>query len=202
MPELISVLLDGVLRRVRDTGALATTRANAMSVISGAQKSVNVATFAKVASAGMTVNAQQLLYQIATVLPRAGQILGVQHDSREIGWIDWEQLKNIDSTWFRRIGSRIDSWSLIGRDILVVYPALQTATTIAVSYVVSPATIADETESNQVPDDEVPLVLNITEIILRIRARQLAGLDKEIKNIETSITARKADIAKRYPFGR
>jgi len=202
MAELISTLITATLRRIRDTGALASARNTVRDVLSGAQKSVNVGTFAQVESAGLTINAQQLVYQIATVLPRAGRILGITHESREIGFTSWSQLKNIDPEWFRRIGPRILTWSLIGRDILVIYPALNTADGVGVSYVITPTTIADETESNQIPDDETPLMVSVAEVILRIRARQLGGLAQEIKSIEASAQARRTEISERYPLGR
>ncbi len=206
MSEAVSAMIDGILRRIRDTGAVSTSRSTVETALSGSQKTVNVGTFGQVQSTPMTTNAEQLIYQIDTSAPlvRVGRIVGVQvgPDNEELGFTEWEQLKNLDPEWFRRTGPYFRTWSLIGRDILVVYPALKVASTVGISYVMSPVTITGEAEINQLPNDEIPLMVDVAEAVLKIRTRQLAGVKQMIDSIDAGFTAKRADIGSRYPLGR
>ena len=202
MAETIETLIDASLRRVRDTGAAAHSRASVLTVLSNAQKVVNVGTFAQVRSSTMTTNAEQLVYQVSSTLSRIGRILGIQHEGRELDFIEWRMLKNIDPGWWRRTGPQFKVWSAIGRDLLIIYPALTAVDHVGISYVDLPATVNDESEGSYLPDDENVLMVDIAEVILRIRTRQLSGLDQMIKKIESDFQTRRADIAIRYPLGR
>jgi len=204
MAEAVSAMIDGILRRIRDTSANGTARSVVQDVLSGCQKTTPVGTFSQVQSAPMTTNAEQLLYQIDSVAPRAGRILGVQvgPDNEELGFTEWQKLKAIDPGWFRRIGPYFQTWSLIGRDIFIIYPALIVASTVALSYVLSPVTITGEAEINQIPNDEVQLMVMVAEAALRIRSRQLNGVSQMIEGIDAGFKAKKLDIDARYQLRR
>ncbi len=206
MSELVSAMIDGILRRIRDTSANGTARSVVQDVLSGSQKSVNVGTFSQVQSMSLTTNAEQLIYQIETELQlvRVGRVLGVQigPDNEELGFTEWQKLKAIDPGWFRRVGSHFQTWSLIGRDVLIIYPALKVASTVALSYVLSPVTITGEAEINQIPNDEVQLMVMVAEAALRIRSRQLNGVSQMIEGIDAGFKAKKLDINTRYSFRR
>ncbi len=66
----------------------------------------------------------------------------------------------------------------------------------------SPVTITGEAEINQLPNDEIPLMVEVAEVVLRIRTRQLAGVKQMIDGIDASFTAKRADINSRYLLGR
>jgi len=202
MPETVETLVDATLRRIRDTGAIANPRATVRLALSGAQQVVNIGTSAQVQSGIITTNAEQLIYQLSSTAAQIGRVLGVAHESRELNWIEWEQLKNFDADWWRRTGPQFQAWSMIGRDLLIIYPALTGANTVQVSYVRTPAVIADDSEQAQIRDDEVTIMVDIAEVLLRVRARQLSGLTNLIDMIEGSVKLHKADLVKRYPLGR
>ncbi len=173
MAEVVQTLIDTVLRRVRDTQAAATSRSLVLSLLSEVQRIVNAHTGDVISSASLTTVAFKQIYKLSDDVPNAVKVRGVRDGSRDLELSRWEELARGDVQWFRRVGGQFEIFSTIGRDILVVHPARDAASSVTVDYVKLTTALTLETDTTEIDDDNIPLLLDIIESLLLLRVRNL-----------------------------
>ena len=171
----VSTAIDLVLTRLRDPNATAHSRAFVMNLLSEAQRLVNAASGSVVASSALATEAQRQLYLITSSLPSVVRVLGVREGPRDLEQLDWRVLYQAFPRWHRAIGSRFEVFCLIGRDLLVVHPAKTEASSVDVIYVKLTTAFALETDLFEIPDDLIPLAIDLTEAVLLLKNRSLVA---------------------------
>lgn len=171
MSEAAGTLIDAVLQRVRDPQGSAHSRVLVRSLISQAQRFVNARIRSVLETATLTTDPRRLFYPIAVSFPGAIRIETVRSEGRDLTKCDWQTLQWVDPGWFRSIGNRFETWSVIGRDLLVVYPAKATTSSVDVVYTKLTTELSTESTATEISDDDLPGVLDLVEAILSLKQR-------------------------------
>src|SRR5256885_1296057 len=124
MAQAISPLIDILLRRVRDPHALGTARTLARLVLSHSQRVINAKAKYVLTIETLTTFEACLIYPIGALLPNSARIVTVRDDGHDLDYEpNWRNLANHRSDWFRQVKPQHQVYSMIGRDLLVLYPA-------------------------------------------------------------------------------
>jgi hypothetical protein len=172
-------LTDDLLRRVRDAGGGMHSRTFARSILSKVQQSVNAKYRNALEFTFLTTEKLRQIYSISVSLPSALFVDAVRvpgfdtEGGRDIPFTRWRELSQGDPQWFRRQGDRIEVFSLIGRDLLVLHPALPVATTVNVLYTRITTAWTSETDVTEIDDDLVPEMMRLSEAVLLTVGRRL-----------------------------
>lgn len=190
MAEVAGSLVSVALQRVRDPGGVAITRDFARSVVSLAQRHINALLKLVIEEATLATVPTQQLYPIFGSFPNAVKIVTVEAadggttHNRELDQLDdWRDLGMIDRKWFRKTGPRFEAFGTIGRGVLVIHPALAVADTVRVTYAKWTADLVAEGTATELPDEHLPLVLDLAEVILSIKMRQFEPAKMTMKRL-------------------
>jgi hypothetical protein len=191
MARPAKVLVDKTLAEVRDPQGMATTRAQALSLVSSCQQQVNASLDDVIISTPFNLPPYTQIYPITFDFPDAVRILTVRDDSgRDIdklgeradiasGWLN--------SSWFTEVGTQLRSWGLIGRDLLVLRPGLRMQTTITVRYTRVTPTLAIEADPTVVPDEDDPAITDLAALLIRMKSRDFNALDRDFTRFQETI---------------
>ena len=177
MAETATALIDTVLRRVRDPNGTAHSRAFTLARLSDMQRITNGALRVVVDTATLTTTAYLPFYQISTSVAsgNAVRILGVIEGNRNLDFILWRTLKHIDTEWLRAVASRFEAFSLIGKEQLILWPAQKEAVSVTVVYAALTTSLSTEGTATDMPDDELPLVVDMTTALLLAKTRYIGS---------------------------
>ena len=187
MAELAGTLVDTLLRRVRDPSGLAHSRDFARSILSAAQRMVNAHTRSVLETVSFTTTPRQIIYPILPNFPDAVRIEAVREDGRDLHRVDWRSLVWVDGPWFRRVDSQFRTFSIIGRDLLVIYPAQEQAVTVDVVYTKLTADLVDNDTATELSDDDLPAVVDLAESLLLLRQRDLERGNDAMKRLAVRV---------------
>lgn len=164
-----------VLARARDAGAIGTSQADVINLLSRWQTIANGATEAVIQSATFTVSPQLQIYPISGLLPQALRIVDVRDSfGRSLdGPLPYKGLRWLNEEWFTEIGPELRSWCLVGKDLLILRPALQAAQVVTVRYAAVTQTLNVPSDQFQCPDDDIEMVLDPVEFILLLKSKDL-----------------------------
>lgn len=190
MTRYVGSTVETLLRRVREQGGLATDLDFATQVISICQRVINISLQRVIEEATLNTKAEKLLYWIREELPNCLDVLYVREGNRKLfrckTLVD---LSAYDVDWFRKIdGTQFDAWFQFARDVLVIYPAKATTSSVMVAYVKSLTEHTSFSDSYNtamdLPDEDVDLVLLLAETILLARSRKFETLESKLKRLE------------------
>ena len=195
MGEAASTLVDTVLQRVRDPQGSATPRAMVRTFLSEAQRFINGATEEVDFQVTFTTQPYQQVYPItpsfldpATGQPVCLRIVDIRQDTRNLVMVEnWHVLAQTDRQWFRKVGVRHEVWTAIGRDLLVVHPAMKDAGTITVNCVKLTLPFQNDQTLADLPDDLLPLLLDLTETFVSLRMRKFDGIKPLLDRLATRL---------------
>lgn len=175
MSEAAGTLIDTILERIRDDIGVGTSRTLTRTTLSSAQRFVNAWLRNVLDTVTLTTYPHQQLYATtAGGLEGLIRIEGVRDGDRNLTRIpDWRELAHISTSWFRDVSDQHEAWSLIGRGVLVLYPAKVQQSTVDV--IGSKLTDALTTEAmvTDITDDRLRTLLDLTEAVLTLRGRNL-----------------------------
>lgn len=167
----VGPLVDTVLRRVRDVQGSAHPRALVRWLLSMAQQLVNARFDNALDTATFTTEPQRQIYPLAAGFPTSVRVIAVRQDGRDLGAVPWADLIQLDRRWHRRAGPRLETWSPIGRDLLVLHPALATAATVDVVVTKLTTSLTIDSDTLEVPDQLIPPMLDLVEAIVLTKGR-------------------------------
>ena len=193
-PLSIQGMIDIISRRVRDPNNTATPRADVLTIIDHVQRAFAVMFDIVVDSASFNTSANQLVYQLSSVLPEAAKMLYLYDGDRQLTFVPYPQLQTIDGGWFRRIGQQHQAWSMVGRDQLIVYPATVTVTSLTATYVKITDTLASEASPVEIAEDELPLLFDFAELLLLAKSRQIGTAMRRLAEFNQKIQVHRRDL--------
>jgi len=136
MPYVAGQLVDQLLARVRDTHALGTSRVTCRLLLTHLQRIVNARDGYVVDTLSFPTVPYQQIYKVSdpAQAPAALRMLGVQEGARDLKKVLWKEFWYFDRAWGRAIGPQFELWSMIGRDLLVLWPSKPAADTVTLVY--------------------------------------------------------------------
>lgn len=183
-----ATLITALARRLRDTSNTAHPRDLLRRVLSHSQRAINLAQQLKKTTATFTPDAGRTLYEIGEVAANVGRIVRIRAADRTLPEISWRQLVDNSRTWFRDIDTQHRTWSRIGGNLFVLTPALIVPSATEVVYVIVPADVVDDTTNVDVPDEWLPLVMDMAEALMLLRARLYHALDGPMSRIASTLS--------------
>jgi hypothetical protein len=161
-------ILVKVYRIVRDPGRTATTQALALTILSHAQRAVNVFSRSVVSTVVLNTVANTTLYAVPSSLARVDLI---RDGTKEIPKMTLPQLWARDKNWLTTTDTSFLAWSRLGRGVIAVIPAKTGASSVNL---VGPSNLADLAaigSTISVRDDQMDSLTELTEAIFTLRLR-------------------------------
>lgn len=183
MAEVAGTLVSALLRRIRDPQAIANTRSFARSILSDSQRLINAGRNRVLETTTLTTNPLRMFYPLTASLPNAIRIRGVREGGRDLDKMTLKQLSQLSSRWFRHTSDRFEAFSQVGRDLLVVYPAKSISSSVDVIYTKLTNNLVNDDEATDLPDEDLPDVMDLAGAILLIKGRELASVAPLIERI-------------------
>jgi hypothetical protein len=190
MAQSVGPLVDQLLRRVRDPHGTAHARALVRRFLNYAEGFVGVAEQANLESFTFTTDPLRVLYNCKDVDPtmRILAIRSVMWNGKDLVKTPFGMLGGTSMTWFRDIGQDYLTWSPIGRDLFVLYPAMtkaQTVTVVSLTHV--PYPYPNDQALTTIEDHRLSETLDFAEALLLLRLRRLDLLKPALKRVMDGI---------------
>jgi len=191
MPYVAGQLVDQLLARVRDTHALGTSRVTCRLLLTHLQRIVNARDGYVVDTLSFPTVPYQQIYKVSdpAQAPAALRMLGVQEGARDLKKVLWKEFWYFDRAWGRAIGPQFELWSMIGRDLLVLWPSKPAADTVTLVYAKLTADLSDDTVAIELPDDTVPLLVDLAEALICLKQRVYSPLTALAASLQGRLVA-------------
>lgn len=183
MAEVAGSLVSALLRRIRDPQGIANTRVFARSILSDSQRLINAGRNRVLETTALTTNPLQMFYPLTASLPNAVRVRGVREGDRDLEEMTLRQLSQLSSRWFRHIGDRFEAFCRVGRDLLIIYPAKSISSSVDVVYTKLTDNLVNDDEATDMPDEDLPDVMDLAEAILLIKGRELESVAPLVERI-------------------
>lgn len=172
-----------LLLRVRGTGGYAHTAAEAKELLAIAQHTINLGMKRVIESDTLTTLAYQQIYSIPDNLPDAQLVVSVQDAAgADMDRVTLPELSAYDNTWHRRAGTtNPKTWTQIGRELLVIYPAKTTDSTVTVEYVKS---LYSTTADIALEDDDLEMMYVLAEALILLKQKKFAEVETRVAFLE------------------
>lgn len=192
-------LTDLLLQRVRDPWGIATSRAFVRTMLTHAQRIVNLGRPGVLDVAAMETHAGRTVYD----WPKVGLTSGSDAvDARDVaridavrtpegldldGPIDWRTFAKADRDWVKRTAQRHRFWSRLGRDIIILSPARDTDGAVTLVYVKHCQALTSDDSLTEVRDDRLPAVLALGEALILIHRRLFAPAGTALQRLDAEL---------------
>lgn len=180
MATTLATAEDELQRRLRiGSGENAVSDTNLFDVVDKVQKTVNYALKRKLSTGTLTLStaAGTLYYSTTSIAADCLQVRSLYLSTRSIMFIpDWRMLQQYDSSWYNSTGARVEAWSNIAHNAIVIYPSVPvadpgTATTLTCVYLADTTTLNSSGDAFNLGDHDLALVYDLAEIVLLAHLR-------------------------------
>lgn len=178
--------IDRVLARVNDRGGSIHERDLVRRLLSQAQQALNGATRDVRGSASFSTVPTQPFYRISEVLPACLTIETIEAGGQEIDPIPFDTLSMLDGNWMRGRADRPEYWAIVGKDLLVLWPAAASSVAVTVRYVSLAPSLESEDDSLVLPDERIDQLLDLVDSVLLLRERKLGEMDVPLARLGLS----------------
>lgn len=191
-PRTAGTLTTEVLARVRDPNGVMHTAAFVRARLSDAQRCLNALLGFVVGNAAINLNALENFYVVSTITSNAAiRLIGIRGGLtiRELGRMpDLQSFLIYGATWPQHVTNQaIESWALIGRDVLVLYPATTADIAIGMHYVKLTNTLTDANTLMEFSPDQDGLAVTLTEALLLLRQRDLGACQRALARLHEAL---------------
>lgn len=174
MPDTnAGVLTDNLLRRLRDPSAVGLQRSFVRRILSDSQRLVNAHERKTKESVMFTTNPLQQFYKVQENFSHSIRIEFVREGGRDLRKTDIRSLTQINTKWFRKVGPRFEHFALVGRDLLVIYPAKIWESSVEVVYTKLTTELDADDVEVELPDDDMVQASDLAQIILLCKMRRI-----------------------------
>jgi len=111
------------------------------------------------------------------------RVIGVQQNGKNLPFIPFRKLAQLDRDWFRRMGDNFECYSLYGRDVLVLFPGKDSRDTVSLIAVTHTGPLFADSDPIVVTDDVTPVVADVAAALAAIKLRKLEQLEAIIGRI-------------------
>jgi hypothetical protein len=193
MATTAGTVATNLIERVYATGGIAHTQAWVITILSKTQRVANTYLRAVRSTTVLNVLAEKLIYKLRDDVPLAVDITHITETrggrAEQIERLDdLLELSAYDVNWFRNItGSRYETWTQLGRDLLVLYPAKAIAGQVTVHYTKLTTALAAAGTAFELPDEDVQVAKDLAEIILLARDKQIVECSNKLEQLAERI---------------
>ena len=178
-----------VLQRVRDPNNVQHADV-ILDVLTDAQRLVAVAMASTSTDATLTLTPRQVLYTYSAIASDVARILHVTYQGRALQRANWREFSHAHPVWLHAVGDVPRHWDVIGHNLLAVFPSPPTATrSVTVRYVPILGTLG-ASDALTIPSAHVPLMLDIAEEVLLLRARLFPSIEGAVAAEDRHIDAK------------
>lgn len=171
-----SDLITEVSRRLRDPNNERHARTLVRDVLTQCQRVLNYHGEYVTTTANLTTAAGRTLYETSEVAADVAKIKSMRFEGRELLRVDWRQLVHADPHWLRRVGPSFQQFARIGGNVFALVPALESAQTVVVTYVTVPSDLTDGSSDVDIPDEQIPTLLDMGELVLTAITNNFMGV--------------------------
>ena len=176
-------IVDRILELVRDKQGATHSRSFVRKVVSHVQYAINTRRKAVLQFDTLTTEPFRQIYSIINLFPNGIKIQGVRVDGRDLARTTLRSLSQLDLNWFRKVGPRIEAFTLVGRDILILYPAVDFAESVEIISSKVTITLVNTGTPIELADDEILPLIDLSSIVLLTRARMLETLKGKVDDL-------------------
>jgi hypothetical protein len=194
-----SILVNTALARARDPKGMATPAfptsaipllSTACGLVSTSQQVINGIVGDVIQSFALTVQPRTLIYQVSASVPASVKIETVRDASgRDLDYMgeDINQLAWLDTRWVTKTDAAPRCWMQCGRDLLILYPGVNTAQTVNVVCSTLTAALQNPNDVSVVQPETDNLVLDLVELLLLLKARDYAPLKTTLDRFQARL---------------
>ena len=175
MPQSATTLTAALALRVRDPSNVFHSAATVRSLLTDAQRMVNAEREEIIASTVVAVAADTNLLGIFANAATAIRVTGVREGVRNLVRMPWRQLLQFS---LQERSDEFQCWSVVGRDLLAIWPSKKVASSITLFYAKLTDTFAAGATLSELDDESIPELVKLTEATLLIRQRDVADAGK------------------------
>lgn len=190
MGEVLGPLVDEVLRRARDVGAQGTSREQVRRFLAHAEGLVAIGLHAHIETFTFINTPTRLVYDLAGISPRIGDVLTVRVDGRYLTKTAFKDFAAQSVSWFRDVGPEFLAWAPLARDLLVLWPGgngrLSTITVKATAMPLVPdeTYIGSDLDTLTVDARWTSYVLDWVEVLMLLRSRRYDALKPALERLK------------------
>ena len=196
MATVAGPLTDIILQRVRDPQALAHSRAFVRTILTHVQRAVNARQRFLVSTSTLTTQPYKAVYPIAPLVTTGIRVTGVRDASRSLEFVPWMNFWYTARGWHRQVGGRLQAWSLIGRDLLLLWPTLDRASSVTLVHPTLTGEVVNDAHVMEVPDEAIPLVTDLCEVVLLAVQRDFPPVEILLKALPDRLKELATDAAR------
>jgi hypothetical protein len=164
-----------------------------MKLLSRCQRIINAGLKRVVTSTTFTTRSEQTIYNLRENISNVIDVISIEVSDREIKNCSLTELSAYSLSWYRDTGSRFEFWSQIGKELIVIYPALATDSSVTVTYSKNTNKFESyEDDYNvdlELPDEDVDLLLGLSEAILLTKMRQFDVASERFDELKKDLTS-------------
>jgi len=173
-----NVLINTLARRLRDTANTAHPRDLLRRILSQSQRALNLHDrIRRKTSVTFTTTPGQVLYNNTAIGSDVSRIERIIALDRSLPEVSWQQLVDNSRNWSRQSGARSHMWARIGGTMWALTPATWDPQVVTVVYITTPADVVDGATPIDFSDEFVPMLLDLSEGIMLLKARLYPQLD-------------------------
>lgn len=169
-----STLITELSRRLRDPNNERHARTLVRDVLTQCQRVINLYGEYVSTSVNFTMTVNRTLYANTEVASNIAKITAMRHEGRELLEVEWRQLVHADPHWLRQAGKSPQQYARIGGNLFALVPA-DAALIVAIIYVTTPADLTDGAADVALPDEQIPVLLDMGELVLTARTKNYKG---------------------------
>lgn len=182
--------VDIVLSRVRDPNGVITSRDFVRSRLADAQRLLNARFGWVLDTTTLTTEPERIFYPINALLPASAQVRFVRQNERDLVRVPWETFWYMRRGWPRTLGPRYEIYSVIGRDVLVVWPANRISTALTVRSAKLTDDFASDFSEFEVHDEMVPMITDLATALTLLKVRDFAPMDEVMSSLKGRLKER------------
>jgi len=191
VPDVAKTLTDQVLRRVRDVHGLAHSRDLARTILSHSQRLINSLLGIVTTSTTFTTYPHQQFYQISGLLTGSDaitKVMAVREGARDLTHLtNIRQLHHLDTRWVRALGPRFDAWTQLGRDMLIIYPAKVTSSSVTIVGAKLTTALTGEDTALEMPNEYHDHIVSLAEVMLLAKQRDLTQAIRQLQRLSHAL---------------
>jgi hypothetical protein len=176
--------------RVRDSGNTAHTRANLATILTQAQRAINLHLRVRRDTGTLTLDYGRTLYRTSEIASDVARVERVRALNRTLPEVAWGHLVNNRRDWYRASDDQPATWARIGSTLLAITPGPWETLDVEVVYVTTPTDVVDDATELDVPDEHMPMVLDLAEGITQLRSRQFAAMTAPMTRLASMLPQR------------
>lgn len=186
-----ATLITALSLRLRDSSNTAHPRDLLRRVLLQTQRVVNLAEkVRKTTAVVFTPPVGRTLFHVSEVAANVARIERIRTLDHTLPEVEWRTLVNNSVTWYRDLNPSHYTWARIGASLFVLTPAVWEPITVEVVYTTIPADITDDATNVDLPDEWIPLLMDLAEGIMLLKARLYHAMAQPMQRVTNIVKAK------------